>query len=707
MAVASPAQTLTTLHSFAGQPNDGANPDAGLVQGSDGNFYGTTYSGGANNKGTVFTITPNGSVTILHSFTGSDGREPTAGLIQASDGNLYGTTSFDGTGGPGGTVFKITPNGTLTTLATFNGQGGPEFPYAGLIQGRDGNFYGTTTAGGTHFGNGTVFQITPNGTVTTLHSFACTDGCAPFSGLVQGNDGNFYGTTRSGGTNGNNYGTVFRITANGTFTLLHTFEGSDGGDPYASLVQATDGNFYGTTTSAGAHGAGTIFKITASGTLTTLYNFCAGGYPCADGEAPYAGLMQTDGNFYGTTQIGGTNNVGTVFQITPSGTLTTLHSFAVSDGAKPYAGVIQATDRNFYGTTYTGGNASGDGTVFKLTPLTSTTTVLTSTPNPSEDGQLVTLTATVGPAGPPTPTGTVGFTSNGAAISGCTAVTLGSSRTAVCTTTGLAVGTDAIVATYSGDTNYSGSSGTLSQLVNPIPSPLQFVAVTPCRLVDTRPPNGSGPILGGTFQNFPIPQEGGCNIPTSAVAYSLNVSVVPQHSLGYLTIWPAGEGRPVVATLNSLDGRIKANAAIVPAGANGAVSIYVTDTTNVILDINGYFAPVSGSTLAFYPLAPCRVADTRSSSYPQGLGPPFPAWPHGTAIPHSECHELQHSFQRRGLFAQLLRGSPRRSGLSDGLAHGPDAAAGLNLERCAGNDHRQRGACARGRERQSFGVSVQ
>ena len=128
---------------------------------------------------------------------------------------------------------------------------------------------------------------------------------------------------------------------------------------------------------------------------------------------------------------------------------------------------------------------------------------------------------------------------------------------------------------------------------------------------------GSGPIPGGTFQDFPIPQEGGCNIPTTAAAYSLNVSVVPSGPLGYLTIWPAGEGQPVVATLNSLDGRIKADAAIVPAGVNGAVSVYVTQTTNVILDINGYFAPVSGSTLAFYPLTPCRVADTRKAPIPR------------------------------------------------------------------------------------------
>jgi hypothetical protein len=142
--------------------------------------------------------------------------------------------------------------------------------------------------------------------------------------------------------------------------------------------------------------------------------------------------------------------------------------------------------------------------------------------------------------------------------------------------------------------------------------------------VDTRPDRGgSGPIQGGSFQSFPIPQEGGCNIPASAAAYSLNVSVVPQAQLSYLTMWPTGQGRPLVATLNSLDGRIKADAAIVPAGANGAVSVFVTNTSNVILDINGYFAPASGSTLAFYPLPPCRIADTRYSSYPQGLGPPF------------------------------------------------------------------------------------
>ena len=153
-------------------------------------------------------------------------------------------------------------------------------------------------------------------------------------------------------------------------------------------------------------------------------------------------------------------------------------------------------------------------------------------------------------------------------------------------------------------------------------------------------------------------QEGGCNIPTTAAAYSLNVTVVPQGPLGYLTIWPTGEGQPVVSTLNSLDGRIKANAAIVPAGTNGAVSVYVTNTTNVILDINGYFAPASRSTLAFYPLPPCRVADTRKDTFPPGLGPPYLTG-RRNAISRYLMRPPAHSLDRRGVFVELHRGASR------------------------------------------------
>jgi hypothetical protein len=166
----------------------------------------------------------------------------------------------------------------------------------------------------------------------------------------------------------------------------------------------------------------------------------------------------------------------------------------------------------------------------------------------------------------------------------------------------------------------------MSETANFVPPPAtQFVPLTqPCRAVDTRPGSGGGgPIQGGTFQNFAISGAGSCGIFASAAAYSMNVSVVPGGPLGYLTVWPTGQSQPLASTLNSLDGRIKANAAIIPAGASGEISVYATNTTNVIVDINGYFAPVSGSTLAFYPLPPCRVADTRHSNYPQGLGPPY------------------------------------------------------------------------------------
>ncbi len=190
----------------------------------------------------------------------------------------------------------------------------------------------------------------------------------------------------------------------------------------------------------------------------------------------------------------------------------------------------------------------------------------------------------------------------------------------------LAVGTDAIVATYSGDTNYAGSSGSVTQIVNPVPQALQFVTLPPCRIVDTRNANGTfggPPIPANSARSFPLSQSGNpCNIPSDAVAYSLNVTVVPITTLSYLTIWPTGEGQPTVSTLNSLDGRIKANAVIIPAGtSNGSVSVFVTNTTNVVLDINGYFIPSSSSTLAFYPVTPCRLVDTRNRQGP--LGGPY------------------------------------------------------------------------------------
>jgi uncharacterized repeat protein (TIGR03803 family) len=348
-----PTQSFTSLYNF--DWGDGANPKAALAQGADGNLYGTTADGGIHSGGTVFKITTGGALTTVYSFclqTGcSDGNSPEAGLVLGSDGSFYGTTAKGGANNVG-TVFKITPSGVLTTLHSFNSTDGAD-PEGALLPFSDGNFYGTTYGGGNR-DRGTVFKITPSGTLTSLHSFNLPDGLNPEAGLVLGADGNFYGTTYWGGAN--ERGTVFKITPSGTLTTLYSFNFTDGVNPEAGLVLGADGNFYGTTYGGGAHAWGTVFKITPGGALTTLYSF---GH--SDGANPEAGLVQaSDGNFYGTTYGGGADIRGTIFEITPSGLLTTVYSFSY-----PEAGLIQANDGNLYGTTYEGG-AHNFGTVFKL-----------------------------------------------------------------------------------------------------------------------------------------------------------------------------------------------------------------------------------------------------------------------------------------------------------------------------------------------------
>jgi uncharacterized repeat protein (TIGR03803 family) len=385
-AIALPAQTLTTLHSF--DNTDGASPVAGMIQHTHGDLYGTASAGGASGGGTIFKITTSGMLTTSYSFCSqsncTDGANPVAALTQGTDGNPYGTTSYGGANGAG-TVFRIT-DGTLTTLYSFCSQlncTDGEVPRAGLVQGTDGNFYGTTSGGGVGQYYGTVFKITPGGVLTTLYTFCsqlnCADGAQPEAALVQGTDGNFYGTTVGGG-NGS-WGTIFKITPTGTLTTLRNIctnrKCTDGIGPNG-LVQASDGNFYGTTRLGGGcfeDGCGTVFKITPRGKLTTLYHFCMQyPFPCPDGENPNAGLSQgTDGNLYGTTTNNGANGWGTIFKITRSGTLTTLYNLCsqlnCADGGFPEAALVQDTNGKFYGTTYYGGNvtcASGCGTVFSL-----------------------------------------------------------------------------------------------------------------------------------------------------------------------------------------------------------------------------------------------------------------------------------------------------------------------------------------------------
>src|SRR6266567_3710321 len=310
--------------------------------------------------GAVLTVIPvsvaGTRMTTLHWFSGGiDGRIPN-GLARGTNGALYGTTQFGGAH-LSGTVFSITTNGTFTTLAAFNESIGSE-PLAPPIQGADGKFYGTTEFGG-DFGAGGVFTMTPDGTLSNLYSFTGdSDGGLPSVALVQGSDGNFYGA--------NNFGRLFRITPEGALTNLYSFTGGTDGDSAAgALVQGTDGNFYGVTKHNVIQGYqfyGTIFRITTSGLLSTLYplNY-------TDGSYPYAGLIQgSDGNFYGTTHDGGASGNGTLFRISPDGTLATLVSFdGFDDGGHPKDTVVEGADGNLYGTTTSGG-PGGQGTIFRL-----------------------------------------------------------------------------------------------------------------------------------------------------------------------------------------------------------------------------------------------------------------------------------------------------------------------------------------------------
>jgi len=371
MLLPASAQTINfnLIGSFDG--TNGAQTRVGLVEGTNGNFYGVGYTGGSNDLGTVFELAPGGPVTSLYGFSGgSSSAYPYSPLLLGQDGNLYGEMLGGGAAGYG-YIFQVSPAGVLTTFASFDGFNGYS-PFGGLMQGQDGNFYGTCQQTG---GNGSIFQITPDGTISNLFSFAgTTNGSEPYAGLVQGTNGVLYGTTYFGGTNGN-YGTIFQITTDGVFTNLFSFNKTNGVGPSATLVFGPDGNLYGTTRSGGTNAfnnSGTIFRITPAGQFTSLVSF-GGNTP---GVSPYGGLvLGTNGLLYGMTSGGGDDYGGTIFQMDTNGTLITLYSFPYDDsyiyfdGNAPEATLVQGTDGNFYGTTSSGGDYN-KGTVFSfsLTP---------------------------------------------------------------------------------------------------------------------------------------------------------------------------------------------------------------------------------------------------------------------------------------------------------------------------------------------------
>jgi len=396
-SVAAQAQTFNTIVTFNG--NNGADVTNGVIQGPDGNLYGVSETN-------VFRITPGGNLYTVHKFCSqtncTDGHIAYGSLLQTANGNLYGTTAYGGAN-DSGEIYEITTAGQFKVLYSFCSVNSPvrcadgSLPWAGLVLGLDGSLYGTASSGGAS-GLGTIFKIDGAGKLTTLHSFcadkdqSCPDGSTPYAPLLLASNGNFYGTTFAGGPL--NFGVAFEMTPSGKVTTLHEFCSTitctDGYSPWSGLIQASNGNLYGTTYYGGTGcvgGCGTVYQLTLSGKYRTVYSFCSQ-QGCTDGQEPVGGVIEgTDRNLYGTTTAGGSplldcpgngsgSNCGTVFQLTPQGTLNVLHSFcsqqgSCPDGGLPEASLLQATDGTFYGSTFLNGGTycfgkGGCGTLFTL-----------------------------------------------------------------------------------------------------------------------------------------------------------------------------------------------------------------------------------------------------------------------------------------------------------------------------------------------------
>jgi uncharacterized repeat protein (TIGR03803 family) len=308
---------------------------------------------------------PGWSYTVIYNFAGrpNDGDGPGAEVTLDSAGNIYGTTEEGGSYGTGnglGTLFKVATDGTESLLHAFGGAGDGKAPNGAMVLEPNGDLIGTTSEGG--FGNGTIWKLAADGTYTVLHSFFATEAKVVRGKLIQGRNGNFYGTSLFGGARG--YGTVFKFNTKGTVTVLHTFDGSDGDGAQQGVISDKAGNLYGVTAYGGVHDEGTVYKIAKDGTFSTLYNFTGG----SDGGFLYSGLaIDKDGSLYGSTYLGGTASAGTVFKLAPGGTLTTLYNFTGgADGANPVGDMLLMGDKLYSTTIYGGDPGCGCGVIFEI-----------------------------------------------------------------------------------------------------------------------------------------------------------------------------------------------------------------------------------------------------------------------------------------------------------------------------------------------------
>ncbi len=396
---------------------DGGYPDGELIRGADGLYYGMTVSGGLNGYGTIFKISASGAYTVIRNLSSADGANPHGHLTLGSDGNYYGISYRGGVNGYGA-IFKLAPDGTYTILHSLDYTADGGYSYSSLTEGKDGNLYGVTYSDGTNY-SGTIFKVTKSGAYTVLRYLKPADGVNPECDLIQATDGNFYGTCYKGGSNG--VGTIFKITPAGIYTVIRNLAyATDGGYPYGSLLQHSDGLLYGMMTAGGANGAGTVYKLTLAGGYTVLHSL----QPATEGSTPNGALVAgNDGAFYALASYGGVYDMGTAFKVTTAGAVTllaNLNGAAIGDapqnsfikgkdsayycttsdggafgygsiikicggstsvlfsfnkslnGATPKGNLLQASDGNFYGTTTEGGT-NGGGTIFKITPAGSFT----------------------------------------------------------------------------------------------------------------------------------------------------------------------------------------------------------------------------------------------------------------------------------------------------------------------------------------------